>query len=200
MNKPNAAVEIDPWRSPVIVAQIPETGLHREIEASGREREAMAEVAGLRKILSATASFDVLPKSGGRVHVLGHVHARVGQTCVVTLEPIENDLNEEIDLIFAPPEQVRQLADLIEEAAEDTPEIPEPPEPIVNGIIDLGRLATDVLFLAVDPYPRKPGAFFEPQIAALDPEDHPFAALKALKQAPNPPVAKSPKDKTRNDK
>ena len=200
MNKPNATVEIDPWRSPVIVAQIPETGLHREIEASGREREAMAEVAGLRAILSATASFDVLPKSGGRVHVTGHVQARVGQTCVVTLDPIENDLDEEIDLIFAPPEQVRQLADLIEEAADDAQETPEPPEPIVNGIIDLGRLATDVLFLAVDPYPRKPGSVFKQQIAAPDPEDHPFAALKALQEAPKSPGAKSPKDKTRDDK
>jgi hypothetical protein len=50
----------------------------------------------------------------------------------------------------------------------------------VNGIIDLGRLATDALFLAIDPYPRKPGAVFEADITAPDPEDHPFAALKAL--------------------
>jgi hypothetical protein len=54
----------------------------------------------------------------------------------------------------------------------------------VAGIIDLGRLATDVLYLAIDPYPRKPGAVFEPQIAAADPEDHPFAALKVLKSRP----------------
>jgi hypothetical protein len=198
MNRPNAAADVDPWRSPVTVAQIPETGLHRDIEASGREREAMAEVAGLREILSATASFDLLPKRGGRVHVTGRVHARIGQTCVVTLDPIENDIDEEIDLIFAPPEQVRQLADLIEEAAEaekDTAEIPEPPEPIVNGVVDLGRLATDVLFLAIDPYPRKPGAVFEPRIAATDPEDHPFAALRALKPEPNPPAGKRPKEK-----
>ena len=50
----------------------------------------------------------------------------------------------------------------------------------MNGIIDLGRLATDALFLAVDPYPRKPGVMFEPEVTAADPEDHPFAALKAL--------------------
>ena len=59
-------------------------------------------------------------------------------------------------------------------------EIPDPPEPIVNGIIDLGRLATDALFLGIDPYPRKPDAVFEPPVEADDPEDHPFAALKAL--------------------
>ena len=37
------------------------------------------------------------------------------------------------------------------------------------------------MWLAIDPYPRKPGAVFEPRVEADDPEDHPFAALKALK-------------------
>ena len=171
----------DPWRVPVVVAQIPEVGLHRDIEADQPTRKAMADVAGLREILSASASLDVMPRGGGRFHVAGHVRARVGQTCVVTLDPIENDIDEPIDLIFAPPEQIPELSDLVDDAAESEEEIPDPPEPIVNGIIDLGRLATDALFLAIDPYPRKPGAVFEPRVEADDPEDHPFAALKALK-------------------
>ena len=95
----------------------------------------------------------------GRVHVAGRVRARIGQTCVVSLDPIENDIDEPIDLIFAPPEQIPQLADLVDEATESDTEIPDPPEPIENGVIDLGRVATDALFLAVDPYPRKPERF-----------------------------------------
>ena len=74
-------------------------------------------------------------------------------------------------------------------------ETPDPPEPIENGIIDLGRLATDALYLAIDPYPRKPDAVFEPLVEAADPEDHPFAALKALKVKPKKPSAKKPKGK-----
>ena len=172
----------DPWRVPVMVAHIPDTGLHRKLEASAAERQAVAEVAGLREVLSVQASFDVVPKSGGRVHVTGHVRARVGQTCVVTLDPIESEIDEEIDLIFAPEAEARRLADLIEEGQDDAepPEVADPPEAIVNGIIDLGRLATDALFLAVDPYPRKPGAVFETEVIAPDPADNPFAALKAL--------------------
>ncbi len=193
MTRPDAGPNTDPWREPVTVAQIPDTGLHREIEASPRERVAMAEVAGLREVVSAHASFDVTPRSGGRVHVGGHVRARVGQTCVVTLDPIENDLDEEVDLVFAPPEQVRQLADLIEQGQDgEDVEVPDPPEAIVNGVIDLGRLATDALFLAIDPYPRKPGAVFEPDVTAPDPEDHPFAALRALQEKPK---GKKPKGK-----
>lgn len=183
----------DPWRAPVTVAQIPESGLHRDIEADLAAREAMAAIAGLREIFSAHASFDVTPTRDGRFHVAGRVQARVGQTCVVTLDAIENHIDEEIDLIFAPPEQIPQLAELVDEADESDEEIPDPPEPIVGGMIDLGRLAADALFLGIDPYPRRPGAVFEPQVAVADPEDHPFAALKALRLEGETPEPKKPK-------
>ena len=98
-----------------------------------------------------------------------------------------------IDLIFAPPEQIPELSDLVDEAAESDIEIPDAPEPIVNGIIDLGRLATDALFLGIDPYPRRPDAIFAPPVEAADPEAHPFAALKALKLDKKPAGAKKPK-------
>ena len=185
----------DPWSVPVIVAQIPDTGLHREIEADWAARDAMAAVAGLREILSASASLDLTLEKAGRVHVAGRVRARVGQTCVVSLDPIENDIDEAIDLIFAPPEQIRELAELVDEAAESDAEIPDPPEPIVNGVIDLGRLATDALFLGIDPYPRRPDAVFEPMVEAPDPEDHPFAALKALQPRAKPRGPKRPKNR-----
>jgi hypothetical protein len=113
------------------------------------------------------------------------VTAHVGQVCVVSLDPIENDVIEDIDLLFVPESQVPALADTVEDDDEAGHEVPDPPEPIVNGVIDLGRLATDALFLGLDPYPRKPDAVFERPSIADDPEDHPFAALKALKREPD---------------
>jgi hypothetical protein len=185
----------DPWRVPVVVAQIPDTGLHRAFEASDATRAAMADLADLREVTSASASFDLTLKSGGRVHVTGEVRARIGQTCVVTLDPIENEINEAIDLMFAPLEQIRSLSALVDEAAQsEDEEVPDPPEPIIDGVIDLGRLATDALFLAVDPYPRRPDAVFEPPPETIDPADHPFAALKALQSDGKPTASrKSPK-------
>jgi len=188
MNRPDKP---DPWRVPVAVLQVPEDGLHRELDADEAVRKAMADVAGLREVLSAHASFNVKPKSGGRFHVAGNVRARVGQTCVVTLDPIENDIDEPIDLIFAPPEQIPQLADLVDDANESVAETPDPPEPIINGVIDLGRVATDALLLGIDPYPRKADAVFDHENTPPDPKDHPFAALKALKAKPR----KAPKKK-----
>lgn len=194
MNRPTGMTDrADPWSVPIAVEQIPDTGLHRDIEASAATREAMAELGGLREILSASASLDVTPRNGGRVHVEGRIRARIGQTCVVTLDPIESDIDEPIDLIFAPPEQIPEMAALVDEAAESDIEIPDPPEPIVNGVIDLGRLATDALFLCVDPYPRKPDAVFKVPVVPPDPEDHPFAALKALQLDAKPPGPNKPK-------
>ena len=185
----------DPWHASLIVAQIPEIGLSRELEADQATRAALAEIAGVREVLSARAAFDVKPDGAGRVHVAGKLSARIGQTCVVTLEPIENDIDETIDLMFAPPEQTAHLVEREDDDDEGSTEATDQLEPIENGVIDLGRLATDVLYLAIDPYPRKEGAVFEPQIAATDPEDHPFAALKALKLDPSRPPPAKPKGK-----
>jgi uncharacterized metal-binding protein YceD (DUF177 family) len=195
MSKTGTTEKSDPWRVPIVVAQIPETGLHRDIDADPAVRQAVADVGGLREVLLVQASFDLTPTSGGRFHVAGHVRARIGQTCVVTLEDIENDIDEPIDLFFAPPEQIPQMSALVDEAEEGDEEVPDPPEPIENGMIDLGRVATDALFLAVDPYPRKAGAVFERVVEAADPEDHPFAALRALQVKPKKSPARKPKDK-----
>ena len=185
----------DPWRAYVPVAQIPDTGLHRDIEADRAARQAMAEVVGLREVTSVRASFDLRHRSGGQVHVTGRVQAKIGQTCVVTLDPVESEIDEAVDLIFAPGGQSLPPADPAEDDDDDgATDITDQPEPIVDGVIDLGRLATDVLFLAIDPYPRKAGAVFEPQVVAADPEDHPFAALKALQADAGKPGGKKPRD------
>jgi uncharacterized protein len=194
MSKTTAMTDNDnPWSVAVTVAQIPETGLHREIEAGPSERDAMAALGGLQQIGAAKASLDLTPVGEGRVRVLGRVQASVVQTCVVTLDPVENAVDEPIDLIFAPASQIRELADYVDDGAEG--ETADPPEPIVKGIIDIGRLATDALFLGLDPYPRKPDAVFEPVVEPDDPDEHPFAALKALKVASKPKRAPKPKDK-----
>jgi hypothetical protein len=47
--------------------------------------------------------------------------------------------------------------------------------------------------LAIDPYPRRPDAVFEAPAVAADPEDHPFAALKALQADAKPRSPRKPK-------
>src|SRR5215469_6301007 len=132
----------DPWRAFVPVERIPDTGLHREIEADEVARAAMAEIAGLREIAYVRAAFDLKPRSGGQVHVTGRVQARVGQNCVVTLEPLESDIDEEVDLTFAPVEQIPEIAADEDDDGDSAADMTDALEPIENGVIDLGRLAS----------------------------------------------------------
>jgi uncharacterized metal-binding protein YceD (DUF177 family) len=135
----------------------------------------------LRDLPRLAASFHVMPAGRGEVRVSGRVLAVVGQTCVVTLEQVENAIDEPIDLIFIP-------ADAIADKRADDPEDDggqDPPEPIIDGKIDLAKLAVEFLILGVDPYPRKPGATFESVHTPPDPADHPFAGLAGLKPPAN---------------
>ena len=160
------------WSVPVTLEEIPETGLHRDLEAPAEVRAAIAKLAGLRELPELAGSFDLVRRGAG-VAVTGRVQGRVGQTCVVTLDPIENFIDEAIDVVFAP----------ASEPAHTLATDAEPPEALVDGKVDLGALATEFLMLAIDPYPRKPGAqFATPKME--DGGEHPFAALAALKQRP----------------
>ena len=164
-----------PWTVPVAVEDIPDTGLHLEIAAPAEIRAALAGLAGLRELPELKAVFD-LTKVGAGVHVVGTVSARVGQTCVVTLEPIENRLDEPVDLRFAPAVAVPPGELQSEPGKGDE----EPPEPLVAGVLDLGAVATEFLLLGIDPYPRKQGAKFTPP-TGNEAGAKPFAALAALK-------------------
>jgi uncharacterized metal-binding protein YceD (DUF177 family) len=175
-----------PWSVPVIVEQIPEDGLRQSLATTPQQRAAMAAEAGVPAMPQASARFELTPAGRGRVRVTGQVQGEVAQTCVVTLEPLQNVIDEPVDVLFAPEDQIEALTKAQEEAAEAGEETGDPPEPITDGRIDLGKLAADVLFLAIDPYPRKPGAVFEPPAEAEDPEAHPFAALAKLKGGPAP--------------
>lgn len=164
------------WSVPVEVAGVPEAGLHVEFEANEAARVAIAGLAGLTGVPKLHASFD-LARRGAGVHVTGRVGAEIGQTCVVTLEPLTNTVDEEIDLVFLP--------GVPEPRAEGSAETEdEPPEPLVNGRVDLGRIATEFLMLGIDPYPRKAGATFDAP-KADDDTVHPFAGLAALKKGPD---------------
>ena len=165
------------WNVAIAADDIPETGLHVEIEAPAEVRAAIADVAGLRELPRLSANFDLI-RQGSRVTVTGQVDATVGQTCVVTLEPIESRVEEPVSLVFAPlPQGIAAGSD----ADRGRKRAGEPPEPLRDGHIDLGAVATEFLILGIDPYPRKAGALFTPP----EPSDggpHPFAALEALKK------------------
>lgn len=173
-----------PWRVPVALEDILETGQHFDLAADAVVREALRQMAGLRDLPRLEAAFDVTRHGVGGLQVAGRVSATVGQTCVVTLEPLTNEVEEEVDLVFAPRciEQRNMAAEMSYDATKkkfrSDPFWGEP-ELLVDGIVDLGAVAIEFLVLGLDPYPRKPGAVFEPP-QDVKPQAGPFAALARL--------------------
>ena len=120
---------------------------------------ALAALAGLREL--PRLSSRVRPHAAEARGVAGRrqVTAAVGQTCVVTLEPIETRRGERRSICVhaacrrptAEPANARSRSRKGE----------EPPEPLVDGTVDLGAIATEFLMLGIDPYPRKPGVEFD---------------------------------------
>ncbi|HEU5017918.1 MAG TPA: DUF177 domain-containing protein [Pseudolabrys sp.] len=163
-----------PWTVSVAVDDIPDTGLHVDLTAPPEARAAVAALAGLRDLPVLAASFD-LARRGAGLHVAGEVGATVGQTCVITLDPIENEVKEPIDVLFMPG------AEALAPNTGAEQEGVEPPEPLIGGKVDLGALAVEFLLLGIDPYPRKPGVEFAAP-KGDESGDHPFAGLEVLKK------------------
>jgi hypothetical protein len=171
----------EPWQVPVAVADVGDSGQHLDLVADDAVRAAVAPVAGLRDLPRLEARFDIARHGAGGLHVTGLVSATVGQSCVVTLEPLVSDVEERVDLVFLPrPSSVLGKSDGDENGKEPREVKWGDPEPLIGGVVDLGALATEFLILGLDPYPRKPDAVFE---APPDPqpEPGPFAALAKLK-------------------
>ena len=163
-----------PWSVPLALSEVPEGGRHLDLVADQQTRAAVAEHAGLNALPRLEASFDIALLDRGGLHVVGRVSATVGQTCVVTLEPLENEIDEAIDLVFAP-------ADVPPIVAEVDLSVADAPEPLIGGGVDLGEIATEFLILGLDAYPRKPDAIFQSAPAGEN-SANPFAALAALKK------------------
>ena len=167
---------------PLSLDRINTTQHREEIVATDKERADLAARFGLLCLDSLSASFTLKRVRKDLVRVKGHVRAELAQACVVTLDPVPSKIDErfEVDFLEGAQPAVTDL-ELDAEAA-------EAPEPAPDGWIDLGELAAEQLGLALDPYPRKPGAevpaewkaepIAEP---AAEERPNPFATLEKLK-------------------
>ncbi|EME69790.1 hypothetical protein H261_11490 [Paramagnetospirillum caucaseum] len=175
--------ETVPYSHPIAVDRIPARGSRLHVEPSPAEREVVARWLNVREVSEMAADFQLNPMGKtGLVRVNGRLTARVTQSCVVTLAPVETVVDEEVSLTFGPPgDEAEEEGDEIEI---DFHEV-DPPDPIIDGAIDLGAVMVEHLALGIDPFPRAEGAAFtlpEPKVEAPEPKANPFAVLAALKQ------------------
>jgi hypothetical protein len=165
-----------PWTITLRLVDVPEAGRRFALTADEETRTAVARQAGIAGIEHFEAIFEVTRAGRDSIRVIGNVSALVRQTCVVSLEPVGNEVNEAVDLVFAAGAPGASVAD-----ADFVLDAPEPPEPLIDGTVDLGAIATEFLILGIDPYPRKAEAVFEAPPAVVAATGR-FAALAALKK------------------
>ena len=145
-------------------------GRAEHLEATPEERAALAERLGLIGLDALTADLTLAPAPGGVLRARGTLRGQVVQACVVTLDPVPQTVEEPLDWRILPPG---------EEPSDELDEGPDEIESEPDGTVDLGEATAQSLALALDPYPRAPGA--ELPDAARDAASSPFAALRGLK-------------------
>lgn len=170
---------------PLQVDRVSLGGMEEHIVASPDERAALAKRFGLADLPRLEAKLNIDHAEGKMLAVTGKLFADVVQSCVVTLEPVPEQVIESIDVLFAPPHLVEKSWDGAFTDIGDA----EPPEPIENGLIDLGELVAQHLAAALNPYPRKEGAeigaveaFGQEKAGKTVSPQSPFAKLAALKK------------------
>ena len=148
-----------------------------ELSADEAERAAVASRARLVSLDRLDAHV-ALARDGAAISATGRVRARLQQACVATGEPVPAAIDEPFALRFLPEPGGRAGDDELELGAGDLDTM------FHDGAgIDLGAAIIDTLVLALDPYPRSPGAAVALKQAGVIGEDEagPFAALGALK-------------------
>ena len=175
-----------PLRRPIAVRSLSRRQ-PRPLDLSPDEDEAraIARFLGLEALRGLRFQGELAPSGADGWRIEGRLSAEVVQSCVVTLEPVAQRIDEAVardyvpEADYSPPTEI----DLDPEAEDD-------PDPF-GTVIDPGLLALESLALALDPYPRAPGVppaeyrAAPPGVAPLaDGDLKPFAKLAVLKEKP----------------
>ena len=175
---PGAAPEPAPeLPRPVAVGDLDRAPRRVAIAATAEERAALARRLDLEAVEALSAALTLRRVAGpgvARVRVEGSLDAAVVQRCVVSMEPVPATCAARFVALFAP----RALVEATPEdpaghdlgvlgADDDT----DPVEPYDGDVIDLGELVAQHLSLALDPFPRAPGAALAAALAAAGVSD-----------------------------
>lgn len=163
----------------VSVESIGAKGQVRNIEAREEERLSLAERLGLVTLNGLSATVELSRPAGDLVRARGHLIADVVQSCVITLAPVPAHIEADFACNYAGGGRLEAEADLDPLSEEEV-------EALTGGEIDIGETVAQQLAMALDPYPRAPGAAWpdhgQPEAGAGESRQKPFAGLERLKK------------------
>ncbi len=161
-----------------------------EIVASDSERAALTKRFGFLGLPAFSARVTVDRRVGGQIVVEGRLRGRIVQACILTLDPVTQELDETFRVVFKP--------DLAEDRDPESGEALlnaqiDAPEPLQGNLLDVGEIVAEQLSLAADPYPRRSGVRLEDVLpkprqggrpSRNEQRRHPFAGLATLRDKP----------------
>ncbi|MBX9618831.1 MAG: DUF177 domain-containing protein [Hyphomicrobiales bacterium] len=155
-------------------ADVPDAGREWRVEASSEECSRLAEALDLISIESFAADLAMSPAQDG-LYAKGHFTCALTYRCVRSLEPFVHQLSEPVERLFLP-----TLPDEAETSELELSPDDEPPQLMAGEGADIGLMLAEALSLAIDPYPRKPGADLVAETTP-QPSLSPFSILSKLK-------------------
>lgn len=165
----------------VRVDKIPTAGRVVTIRTDDAQRAVLADRLKVSEVTEFSAQVTATRFRGG-IQAKGTVEGTVIQPCVVTGDPVTQAISEPIDRVFLPgrdeASEATAGAEIFVNLEDD-----DLPDYFEGDEIDLADLVLEVFAIAIDLYPRKPGAELPEDQRGDDPAElSPFAALKELKK------------------
>ena len=166
------------------------SGAALEIAASEAERSALIRRFGFLGLPAFSARVTVDRRAGGQVVVEGRLRGKIVQACILTLDPVTQELDEAFRIVFKQglaEDRDPESGEALVSAQVDAP------EPLPGNLLDIGEIVAEQLSLAADPYPRRPGVKLEDVLpkprhggrqGRNEQRRHPFAGLAALRDKP----------------
>lgn len=157
---------------PFDLTELGDTTREVVVTADAAQCAAIAASFSLPAIAQLSGRFKLSRRRSGPVEVRLDLAAVVTQTCVVSLEPFEQRVAERTTLALLTEAQGAALDP-------QAPIDPDAPDEIVatGSVVDLGAILVEQLALALDPYPRRPGAAIPADAEADTAPVSPFAVL-----------------------
>lgn len=190
----NTSSDTPEWGFTIEADEISETPRSYFLSPTEQEIKDLERRLDVKSIDRLEATLNVSRQAGGRIYVQGHMKAKITQSCVVTLEPVEDWIEDDFDAWYLDKDSTVSFTEAKKNhqtkkghVEVEVSEESDDPEPLVDGKIQGGELVTQYLSLAINPYPHKEGAaheFRDDEIEVNKPSElrkNPFEALKDWK-------------------
>lgn len=158
------------------VRTINKTKKHYVLTANDEQKEILKTFFSLPQVKNLTFEFDAFLNKE-YIEINGFLSAKIQQKCVVSLEEFENEIKENVRLLFT---EDKSLYNALLNKNDFSPEEDEV-DLIENGRIYFFDLIQEQFGLAIDPFPKKTDDVFTYyELKAEDVVENPFAVLKHL--------------------